>query len=61
MENANGIDEFTSKLDETLPVIKEVSSQFQNPVRKKKHSYAKRSYCLSSFFNVTTRVYLPYT
>ncbi|XP_057299584.1 ATPase ASNA1 homolog [Hydractinia symbiolongicarpus] len=31
MENANGIDEFTSKLDETLPVIKEVSSQFQNP------------------------------
>lgn len=27
----NGFDSFTSKLDETLPVIKEVSSQFQNP------------------------------
>ena len=25
-------DMFTSKLDETLPIIKEVSAQFQNPV-----------------------------
>jgi len=30
MENPN-IDMFTNKLDETLPVIKEVSSQFKNP------------------------------
>ena len=32
MDNTDGIDSFTSKLDETLPVIKEVSAQFQNPV-----------------------------
>lgn len=29
---SSSIDMFTNKLDETLPVIKEISSQFQNPV-----------------------------
>ena len=32
MQDMN-IDSFTSRLDDTLPVIKEVSAHFQNPVR----------------------------
>jgi len=31
MQDVN-MEQFTSRLDETLPVIKEVSAQFQNPV-----------------------------
>jgi len=32
MEDGGNLDMFTNKIDETLPVIKEVSQQFQNPV-----------------------------